>query len=138
MGAPASPSAICRSEGRGQEQSPAAEAGGHLALLLGAAAVQNEAPRASAARSSSGAFIAVPARARDVSAPPRPPPPLPALDGRPPRERGVAALLLPRLSEARTLGLCGCALGFRDPGTGPCGRCMQLLPPRTAPLLVPS
>lgn len=43
-------------------------AGGDLALLLRAAAVQSQAPSASAVRSSSGAFIAVPARARDVSA----------------------------------------------------------------------
>ncbi|XP_045311797.1 uncharacterized protein LOC123586640 [Leopardus geoffroyi] len=37
---------------------------------------QSQAPGASAAPASSRAFIAVPARARDVSAPPRPPPPL--------------------------------------------------------------
>lgn len=70
-----------------------------------------------------GIYCGPSARARDVSAPPRPlpprsnPGPVPAAGARSGRPASPH-LLNPPPSEAGTLGLCACALGFRDPNVG--------------------
>jgi hypothetical protein len=91
------PSLICRSEGRGHSsrtrRRPRALAGCSLCA-------QSQAPSASAARWRSRTFIAVPAHARDVSAPSRPPPsPPPPCAG--PRPAQALPASIPRREPGR-------------------------------------
>lgn len=151
MGARASRSRSCRSE-RGGDSGQAGRR--RLQATPRSRSVQPRraelgAERFRRSRERRGIYCGPRARARDVSAPARPPPPLPspgrvpaagARRGRPASHHPPSPHPAPRPSAVRTPRLCGGSLGFRDqsgrsgPRERPCARRIKLptSPPSSA------